>query len=436
MHVLASLIVVPSLFQVVQTPVLEFPEAGLDDPAAYEGYSTRFFRDSHRNAFQVYLDTRSGRVVHLWADAANASAAFTVRDTIGRPAAVVWGGPGADADLDGRRRAMTYRLASELDALEIGWFLLGTMRQERDFQYADAHRRPYGGDRFALVELTDLIGSLERLPASEQERHLSLLNARDLGELRSRLEPRVTLEQDDTAWIVLVERTTLDGRNHLTLELHGDPRTSTARLADGVISLRARSAGGIRLDVTATTDAPALTPLDRDEIFNDAFDAFYARQQSISDSLRRVLPPADQDRDLRVTAFRQLDREVRALELLSSEEKLMAGLPNFATYFGRDMMMAALMLEPIVSVDLQEHVVASVLRKLAPSGDVSHEEALGGQAIRENAAEYNALIRASEEASGRDGRRRVAATRRRQPSTSPTPARCSEICKPSARTIA
>ncbi len=402
MHVLASLIVVQSLLQVVQTPVLEFPEAGLDDPAAYEGYSTRFFRDSHRNAFQVYVDTRSGRVVHLWADAANASAAFTVRDTMGRPAPIVWGGPGANADWDGRRRAMRYRLASELDALEIGWFLLGTMRQERDFQYADAHRRPYGGDRFALVELTDLIGSLERLPVGERERHLSLLNARDLGELRSRLEPRVTLTQDDTAWIVLVEHTTLDGRNHLTLELRGDPRASTARLADDVISLRARSGGGIRFYVTATTDAPVLTPLDRDEIFNDAFDAFYARQQSISDSLRRVLPPADHARDLRVTAFRRLDREVRALELLSSEEKLMAGLPNFATYFGRDMMMAALMLEPIVSVDLQEHVIASVLRKLAPSGDVSHEEALGGQAIRENAAEYTALIRAWEAARGSD----------------------------------
>ncbi len=402
MTLFASLFVAQTMAQAVQMPVLEFPEAGLDDPAAYEGYSTRFFRDSHRNAFQVYLDTRSGRVVHLWADAANASAAFTVRDTLGRPAPMVWGGSGANADWDGRRRAMRHRLESELGALEIGWFLLGTMRQERDFQYSDAHRRPYGGEHFTLAELTDLIGSLERLPAGERERHLSLLNARDLAELRSRLEPRVTLRQDNTAWIVLVEHATLDGRNHLTLELRGDPLASTARLANDVISLRARSSDGIWFDVTATTDAPALTPLDRDEIFNDAFDAFYARQRSISDSLRSVLPPTDHARDPRVTAFRQLDREVRALELLSSEEKLMAGLPNFATYFGRDMMMAALMLEPIVSVDLQEHVIASVLRKLAPSGDVSHEEALGGQAIRENAAEYNELIRAWEAASQND----------------------------------
>ena len=37
---------------------------------------------------------------------------------------------------------------------------------------------------------------------------------------------------------------------------------------------------------------------------------------------------------------------------------------------------------------MMEHVIGSVLRKLAPNGEVSHEEALGGQAIREGAAEY------------------------------------------------
>src|SRR5687768_11582198 len=67
----------------------------------------------------------------------------------------------------------------------------------------------------------------------------------------------------------------------------------------------------------------------------------------------------------------------------------MAGLPNFATYFGRDMLMSALMMEPIWSPGMLEHVIGSVLRKLAPTGEVSHEEALGGQAIRENAVVYN-----------------------------------------------
>ncbi|MBI2614677.1 MAG: hypothetical protein HYW52_03150 [Gemmatimonadetes bacterium] len=41
---------------------------------------------------------------------------------------------------------------------------------------------------------------------------------------------------------------------------------------------------------------------------------------------------------------------------------------------------------------MPEHVIASALRKLSPTGEVSHEEALGGQAIRENAADYNRLL--------------------------------------------
>src|SRR5688572_18466492 len=56
------------------------------------------------------------------------------------------------------------------------------------------------------------------------------------------------------------------------------------------------------------------------------------------------------------------------------------------------MLMSALMMEPIWAPGMLEHVIGSVLRKLSPSGQVSHEEALGGQAIRENAAAYNERI--------------------------------------------
>ena len=49
---------------------------------------------------------------------------------------------------------------------------------------------------------------------------------------------------------------------------------------------------------------------------------------------------------------------MRGVELLSSAEKLMAGLPNFATYFGRDMMMTALMMRPIWRPEMSEHVIA------------------------------------------------------------------------------
>ena len=96
--------------------------------------------------------------------------------------------------------------------------------------------------------------------------------------------------------------------------------------------------------------------------------------------------PAHPDR------LRRLEREVRGAELLTYGEKLMAGLPNFATYFGRDMLMTALLMRPVWQPAMQEHVIASALRKLALDGNVSHEEALGGQAIREHAVEYIALV--------------------------------------------
>jgi len=119
--------------------------------------------------------------------------------------------------------------------------------------------------------------------------------------------------------------------------------------------------------VRVTTNAAPLHPLSRQEIFNKEFLSFLGRDTAGSDSSARTA--------------RRLERQVRGVELLSSREKLMAGLPNFATYFGRDMMMTALMMRPIWSADMPEHVIASVLRKLGPEGDVSHEEALGGRAL-------------------------------------------------------
>ena len=397
MSAYAILAVTHALVQTPQPPVVEFPEAGLDDPASYEGYATRFFRDTQANTLQIYIDTRSGRVVHLWADAANESAAFTVRDTTGQPGAVAWGAPNATATQRNGARSVQHRLTSSARALDIGWFLLGSMRQERDFQYSDAHRRPYSEPPFVLQELTGLITGLERLPAAERTRHLAALGARTVQDVRGRLEPRIALEQSAAAWTLRVEQVTLDGKNHLTLELSGAVRESSARLNGRVLSVRASAASPVSFDVTVTTDAPALSPLSGDALFNDAFRQFHARQRAVYDSLRRSVDAHDE----RLLSFRRLDREARGLELLSSEEKLMAGLPNYATYFGRDMMMAALMLEPIVSVDVQEHVIASVLRKLSPTGEVSHEEALGGQAIREHAAQYSALVQQWQDASAR-----------------------------------
>src|SRR3989454_2540543 len=361
-------------------PYLTFPEPGLDDPAAYQGYATRVFRDAKGNAFQVYVNGRIGRVVNLWADAADESVGFTVRDSAGAPAALDWASSGALAGVSPRgsgrerQRSVSYGLGAGPGPVSVGLFLLGSMRVERDFQYQGRDSLPLDATPFLQGELVELIANLERLDAAERRRHLRLLGARSAGELRARLAPRVSARARDGTWAVRVEQVSFDGRSHLSVAVEGDARETVMTRTARSLIIRSRSGRPVRLTVRVTTDAPALSPLTRAEIFNDDFRRFVAAVR------------ADTAHPLR---FRRLEREVRGVELLCSREKLMAGLPNFATYFGRDMLMTALLMEPVWSDAMPEHVIAAALRTLGPAGDVSHEEALGGQAIRENAAEFN-----------------------------------------------
>ena len=365
------------LLQSAQPPVLAFPEPGVDDTAAYQGYQTRFYRDSKGNTVQIYLEPVGGRVVNLWADAADESLAFTVRDARGRPPRLTWTADSAEAGDSGARRTLEYRLAAESPRVTLGWFLLGTMRVERDFQYDKRHLRPYSAPAYYVAEESLLVANVGRLPADERRRQLELVGAASAAELRARLQPRLSGGCTAAACAVRLERPSLDGRSHLALEIRADPRETRMQMGRRTVSFEARLGGAVRLTVRIMTDAVPLTPLPRDSIFNPAFMAFLAEAHAADPASPRA---------------RRLEREVRSVELLSSAEKLMAGLPNFATYFGRDMLMTALMMRPVWRPAVSEHVIASVLRKLSPRGDVSHEEALGGQAIRENAAEYNGLM--------------------------------------------
>jgi hypothetical protein len=361
-------------------PVLAFPEPGLDDTAAYQGYQTRFYRDSKQNTVQIYLEPREGRVVHVWADGANESAGFTARDARGRPVRLTWRGEPAQVADSGAVRTIEYRLFTNLPQVELGWFLLGSMRVERDFVYSGRHRQPFTAPPFVVAEESLLVADVGRLPVEERSRHLAMLNASTMDTLRARLQPTLSLARADTAWTVRAQRPSLDGRNRMALEIRVDPRRVKLQVSGRTVSLRTRPGASITFAVKVVTNAAPLSPLSRGEIFNRSFIEFLAGVRAEQDSAGAA-------------RAKRMERQVRAVELLSAKEKLMAGLPNFATYFGRDMMMTALMMRPIWSAEMSEHVIASVLRKLGPGGQVSHEEALGGQAIRENAVVYDSLIR-------------------------------------------
>jgi hypothetical protein len=352
-------------------PVLNFPEPGMDDPARYKDYVTRFYRDASKNALEIYLNRATGRAVNLWADSANESLSFTTR---GGP--LQWCSDTADVTSEGDRRFVQYDLCAAVPSIEIGHLLLGTMRKERDFQYFKKDQLPFDSEPFLEPELLQLIANLEKLPAEERNAELKLLQVQNTKELRARMEP--TLKQDGSK--ISAEQISFDGKNHLWLELDG----GQAQVKLNAHSVSISSPDKIRIRIKIGTDSAPLTPLDREEIFNDTFKKFYTNMQNRASTSAQAK-----------TDFQWIDREVRGMELVSYHEKLMAGLPNFATYFGRDTMMSAFMFTPIWSGDMLQHSIESVLRKLSPRGDASHEEALGGQAIRENAGEYNKIIEQS-----------------------------------------
>ncbi|HEX6638518.1 MAG TPA: hypothetical protein VF033_12750, partial [Steroidobacteraceae bacterium] len=80
-------------------------------------------------------------------------------------------------------------------------------------------------------------------------------------------------------------------------------------------------------------------------------------------------------------------RARNALAFLSYREKFLAGSWRFDTYFGRDTLISALLLAPVLEPPAIESALASVLDRLAPNGEVAHEEDIGEFAVLRNARE-------------------------------------------------
>ena len=76
-----------------------------------------------------------------------------------------------------------------------------------------------------------------------------------------------------------------------------------------------------------------------------------------------------------------------ALSFLSYREKFLAGSWRFDTYFGRDTLISALLLAPVLEPEALESAIASVLDRLAPNGEVAHEEDIGEFAVLRNMRE-------------------------------------------------
>lgn len=74
-------------------------------------------------------------------------------------------------------------------------------------------------------------------------------------------------------------------------------------------------------------------------------------------------------------------RSRQALQFLSYEEKFLAGSWRFDTYFGRDTLMSLRLLMPALQPRAVNAGLASVIARLAPNGEVAHEEDIGEFAV-------------------------------------------------------
>ncbi|KAF2172082.1 carbohydrate-binding module family 52 protein [Zasmidium cellare ATCC 36951] len=187
----------------------------------------------------------------------------------------------------------------------------------------------------------------------------SIRNIRDFTEGPSLVYP---VFQDAIEWNetddggVLLSRLWLD--NVTTTQMSFVPTSG-----EGSISIQTNDQGNRTLELAAGTynftawfDYPQLTQLNSSEVLNDQSQGLIESQSG----------------------------QTTSLSFLSYSEKLLAGAWRFLTYFGRDSMIAALLLQPVLSEGeggAIEAVIAAVLERLnKTSGIVCHEETIGDYA--------------------------------------------------------
>ncbi|KAH7082468.1 hypothetical protein FB567DRAFT_107106 [Paraphoma chrysanthemicola] len=112
------------------------------------------------------------------------------------------------------------------------------------------------------------------------------------------------------------------------------------------------------------------------------FEASYNYPQLDQLSPQEVLSPSSTE------LISQNPDQTTSLAFLSYSNKLLAGTWRFLTYFGRDSMISMLLLQPVLSQDAIEAVIAAVIERVnRTDGTVCHEEVLGDYATYLNRKE-------------------------------------------------
>lgn len=180
---------------------------------------------------------------------------------------------------------------------------------------------------------------------------------RDVEQDRSvaaELAPKVQAEA--AKGTVTLARTTLDGRHHLEMLLEPLAGGALVHLdAKNAIVVEPPKAGAaIALKVRVLADDAPLTPLSLEEL---------------------------------LTAGAGADpRSREVLEFLSYREKICAGSWHYLTYFGRDTLLTARLLMPVLQPEAMESALGSVVDRLSAEGAVAHEEEVGEFAVQKNLA--------------------------------------------------
>jgi hypothetical protein len=215
---------------------------------------------------------------------------------------------------------------------KVHWTFKGALRV---LQRTDRRGRPlFGVVAEASVDAADL---------QFQETLLSsvrvLRDYQSLGAAPAAVAARPHVQGDTITW----SRDRLDGAAGYRLaleitdgELHGD------RIVCG-------SDGRIALRITALTGEPPLSPLAGPELLNELASADNAARNTLA--------------------------------FLAYREKLLAGSWRFQTYFGRDTLISARLLMPVLSETAIEAALGSVLERLSAGGEVAHEEDIGERAV-------------------------------------------------------